>query len=174
MTKMTVQRKEVLPTGDYLAQIVTFEKKNGNYGEQIEIDYEVVKPAKFAGHILKSWCNPVLTIGTKRSKLVLLVEAAFNRRLNVDEEVDLNDIIGRQLVLTVLREQKDNGAEFAKVQSMAAYPKTPVFPEPDKPTSFDEDDDDTAGLEDGAGAEEGIAAAVKKKALKKDDPFVFD
>lgn len=135
---------EVYPVGEYLAQVVDFEETEGNFGPQFRFRFEFLKPKAYAGKQISAWCSKKLAGGSKKSKLWTWVEAAYNRPLTEGEEVDIDLLIGRQVVLVVVTEPKSDGdGEFNKITSVRAYKQQEPFPawKPGKPAGKPADDD---------------------------------
>jgi hypothetical protein len=124
------QEFEVLPVGEYLAQITDYEETTGNFGPQFKFRFEIVKPKAHAGKALSAWCSQKLTSGSKKSKLWGWVESAFNRPIEVGEQVDLDDLVGRQVVLVVITDTKDDGSEYNTISSIKAYKSQEPMPKP--------------------------------------------
>lgn len=125
---------ETLPTADYLAQITDYEEETGNYGPQFKFTFEIVSPKAYAGKTRLAWCSQKLTSGQKKSKLWTWVEAAYNRPISEGEAVDIDSLVGRQVVLTLISETRDDGSEVNKVSAVKAYKKQDPFPIPQAAT----------------------------------------
>ena len=150
-TIMTAEKQtfEIFPTGEYLAQITDFEEEIGNFGPQFKFKFEFIKPKAHAGKALCAWCSQKLTSGSKKSKLWGWVEAAWNRPIDIGEEVDLDDLVGRQVVLVVITEAKEDGTEYNKISAIKPYKQQEAWPkaaaaQAETRDSFEagEDDDD--------------------------------
>jgi hypothetical protein len=126
----TKQEFEVLPTGDYLAQITDWEEDKGQYGPQFRFKFEIIKPKAQEGKNLSGWCSKKLSKGgTRPSKLWTWCEAAFNRPISEGENVDIDTLVGRQLVLSVIVEPKSDGdGEYNKIANVKAYKGQEPFP----------------------------------------------
>lgn len=132
MTVMVAKKAEfeVIPTGEYLAQITDYEEEQGNFGPQFKFRLEIVKPKQYAEKTQLYWTSQKLTSGQRKSKLWAFVEAAFNRMVEEGEQVDLDDVIGRQVIMVLVSDAKDDGSEFNKISSIKAYKNQQVFPKP--------------------------------------------
>lgn len=153
-TILTAEKQvwEVFPTGEYLAQITDFEEESGNFGPQFRIKFELVKPKAHAGKSISGWCSQKLISGNKKSKLWGWVEAAWNRPVEVGEEVDLDDLVGRQVVLVVITESKEDGTEYNKISAIKPYKQQEPWPkggstQTESPDSFEVDEDDDDGTD---------------------------
>lgn len=129
----TAQAYEVVPTGEYLAQVTDIEDKEGNYGPQFQFTFEIVSPKAFEGKIKLAWYSQKLSSGTKPSKLWNVVQSIYNRPLVIDEQVDIDDLIGRQCIIVVVAEENEKGEENSKITALKAYKKTEPFPAAGKP-----------------------------------------
>jgi hypothetical protein len=124
----TTSNFEVIPTGEYLAQVTDIEDKEGNFGPQYQFSYEIVSPKPFAGKSKWGWYSQKLSGGTKPSKLWGVVQAIYNRPLVPGEAVDVDDLIGRQCIIVIVAEENDKGEEFSKITNVKAYKKQEPFP----------------------------------------------
>jgi len=147
MTTLTATKAEyeVMPTNDYLVQITDIEETAGNYGPQFQFTLEVVKPERYAGKTRKYWCSQKLTAGSKKSKLWSLVEAAYNRPLEIGEAVDSDNLQGRRMIATIVVETGDDGSENNKIAAIKPYKKQEPWPKTEagkRVATTDESDDD--------------------------------
>jgi fructose-specific component phosphotransferase system IIB-like protein len=134
------QEFQLIPTGDYLCQVTNYEIVDTSYEgkptKQYQFTLEIVQPKAFAGKTRCYWCNKVLSTGTKKSKLWRFVETAFNRPIVIGESIDIDDLVGRQMVATITVEttdQKDDSGELIqrnKTAGINPYKKQPPFEAP--------------------------------------------
>lgn len=136
--KAQKQEIESIPTGEYLAEFINYEEVEGQYGEQLKLTFEIVSPKAYAPRTRFVWCSKKLTTGPKTSKLWTIVESLYNRKLVVGETVNLDALIGRQAVLVIVEEAKDDQT-FSKVTAVKPYKKQEPMP---APTSVDDEDED--------------------------------
>lgn len=142
---------ETLPANKYLLQITDLEESEGMYGPQFRVKLEVVEPKKYAGKWVSYWASKKLTSGGKQnSKLWDLTEAAFNRPLGKGEQLDTDDLIGRQVVGMIDVVNKD-GQEFNKVLSLKPYPKQEAFPAAGAPKPKKDETEFMAGEPEASG-----------------------
>ena len=119
---------EVLPTGEYLVQVTDFEEVTGEFGPQVKLTFEIVKPAKFAGKTKLGWASMKLSTGGKRnSKLWDWTCAIFGRKLKIGEDMELMDLVGRQAVAVIITEKKGED-DMNKISSLKPYAPQPPFP----------------------------------------------
>lgn len=133
MAQLTVAKGEyeVLPTADYLAQVVNEDEETGFYGQQLKLTFEIVAPKKYAGKQRVAWCALKLISGSKKSKLLSWAEAIYNRPIMDGEEVDTESLIGRQVVITLVSEARDDGTAYNKVTALKPYNKQDPYPRPE-------------------------------------------
>jgi len=137
------QEFESIPTGEYLAAFTDYEEETGQYGEQIKMTWELVKPVKFAGKTRFDWCNKKLSKGSKTSKLWNRIESLMNRPLTIGEDVTLDALIGRNAVLVVVEEVKDDGNTNSKIASVKPYAKQDPLPAAGAKKAKAKDDEDS-------------------------------
>lgn len=137
--ELTAQKQEIesMPTGEYLGEFINYEEVEGQYGEQLRLTFEIVSPKAYAARTRFVWASKKLSTGAKPSKLWTIVEALYNRKLIVGETVNLDRLIGRQAVLVIVEEAKDDQT-FSKVTAIKPYKKQEPMPAPDG-VSDDED-----------------------------------
>ena len=145
MSTLTAEKSEyeVIPTGEYLAQITDQEDvPEGTYGPQIKLTFEIVarieegttKKTKYAGKTRFGWASKKLTKGEKGcSKLWSWVEAAYNRKIEIDEMVDTDSLQARRVIIVNVVEPAKNGeGEVCKITAVKPYPKQDPYPTPGK------------------------------------------
>ena len=117
------QEYESIPTGEYLAAFTDYEEETGQYGEQIKLTWEIEKPKAYAAKKRFDWCNKKLSKGSKSSKLWNRIESLMNRPIEIGEDVNLDALIGRQAILVIVEEAKDDGTTNSKIASIKPYGK---------------------------------------------------
>lgn len=137
--ELTAQKEEIelMPTGEYLGEFINYEEVEGQYGEQLKLTFEIVSPKAYAARTRFVWASKILSTRAKPSKLWTIVEALYNRKLIVGETVNFDRLIGRQAVLVIVEEAKDDRT-FSKVTAIKPYKKQEPMPAPDG-VSDDED-----------------------------------
>lgn len=119
---------EVIPTGEYLAELIDYEDTDGQFGPQYKLTWEIVKPEKFAGKQRFDWCSQKLTSGGKmQSKLWGRVEALINRPIEIGENIDMDSLISRRAILVIIEEVKGDDS-YAKISSVKPYKKQEPLP----------------------------------------------
>ena len=147
MPSVTASNPTIVPTGEYLVQVTDYKEDNGQYGEQFKFTLEIVAPKKYENEKKLYWASPKITGGKKPSNLFRLVTGAFGREPVMGknpETVDIDDLIGRQVICSIVSEDGENG-ERNKIIGFKAYSKQSVFPMPEPAkmgTSPAEPDDD--------------------------------
>lgn len=101
-----------VPTGNYPATIADITEAEGQYGPQLRVEFELGDVETVDGEVqsvkLSSWTSQKFTGGKKPSKLWTLVAAAG---LSPDamEGLDVAELIGRKVRLTVTEEPRRDG-----------------------------------------------------------------
>lgn len=106
---------ELIPVGEYPAVITDIELEEGNYGQQLKFRFEVIE-GEYAGKDLLGWCSPKLN---PRSKLYGWAAAALNG--NIPKQLDTDDLLAKEVTLTVVKKVKEDGATYNKIDSVAPY-----------------------------------------------------
>ena len=120
--KFTVKKSSpAVPSGTYKARCIQFDEEySKKFGKkQLKCLFEILKPTEFDGKELACWCNLENDDGeeirmTEKSGLFKLFHQLNGSRLNVDDEVDCQDYVGRLYQLSVL----PNDSGFSKIQSI--------------------------------------------------------
>lgn len=123
--------------------------KTGEPEEQYQFDLEVLDEEN-KGHTIKVWTSKKYSAakdGRAESKLFAISKKALGRIVNADE-LDLNDLIGKQIKVVVTRYENESGYERNKVVSfleakkeMPVTEKEVVEPEEAEPTKEPEGDE---------------------------------
>jgi hypothetical protein len=98
---------EVLDAGIYSAVLKDITEGTGEYGDFLRFEWAALdEDGQATDTAISALCNPVLN---SRSKVSGWVAAHLNRGLNLGEEVDLNDCIGKKVMLTLTVEPRKDG-----------------------------------------------------------------
>ena len=102
-------------------QVVNIEPTDGNFGPQFKWTLEVVKPEKFSGIQRGAWTSVSPNL---KGKFMKWAGACLGRAIEKDEAIDTDDLIGAQVVATIVIKDGDDGP-FNKVDGIRT-PKTPT------------------------------------------------
>jgi hypothetical protein len=119
--KMGIQieqtRYEVLPVGEYPAEITEIEQDDGQFGPQCKFEFTLIN-AKNAGHTLLGWTSAKFS---PKSKLFKWTKAALNTQISPQYNFDSDDLIGKRVNLTLVIRENDDGAEFNRIEEVRAF-----------------------------------------------------
>lgn len=135
----------LVPTGDYKARIAEIVEDEGVYGPQVKFAFLVVG-GEFDDQTLLGWCSAKFS---SQSKLYQWTRAAFGADIPTEYAFNSDDLLGRNVILTVIVREKDDGTEFNKIERVrtrgsnstgpapqpAGYP-----PQPESPPASDDDE----------------------------------
>lgn len=113
MTIIPQERWSVIAPGEYLVTIESADVSEGRFGAQVEFLLSLED-----GPMLKAWVSAKFS---PRSKLYLWTRAAFGQDIPEDYDLDLDHLVGRQVLATIVTRLKDDNGEFSKVDSLRAY-----------------------------------------------------
>lgn len=139
--KLTTVENVVIPTGEYLAQVVEIVPEEGNFGPQFRWKFDVLKPEAYLEKSLVGWTS---TSPSLKSKFVRWATACLGRQIGAGETIDTDNLVGCRIVLVVTVKEGDDGAAYNKVDGLRAVKR--AQPAPPTPT-VDEDDEDPFGEE---------------------------
>lgn len=143
---MLLKKKEfeLLPTGDYLAVVTSYEEAKAakpEYGPSIKVEFEV----RADDEVTAISCFVPTGSFTKRSKLASLVMACmgYDDWSDVPDDFDIDDIIQRKLVLELCSKTVD-GVEYNRINAFKPCKKSSkakAQAAKPKPSAFDDDDE---------------------------------
>lgn len=124
MPRIKVIRSELLPMGEYAAEVVSITESDKFEKLQYEFRFRIKDPERYAGVELRGWCTQ--SFGAK-SKLMTWAKAI---KVGVgpmprDFEFELEELIGSQVRLEIIVQTHDDGSEYNKVIDVKP-PKKPV------------------------------------------------
>ena len=105
---------ELLPVGEYPAVIVEATPDEGQFGPQIKFVFNVAG-GQYDGCVLSAWTSQKFS---SKSKLYQWTRAAFGRDIPKTYNLDTDELLGRHVNLVVTIQQKDDGTEFNKVETL--------------------------------------------------------
>lgn len=139
---------EVVPTGEYVAKIVSVEQVEGRFPnertgkieDQLRWEFEIQAANGGEPKKISAWTS--MSFGPK-SKLYGLAQAAFGKAIPPEYVLDTEHLLNRRVKLVVLVRTKEDGTEFSKVDSFkpvngaVIQPPAPVAPPVPKPVGDD-------------------------------------
>ena len=111
---LTYEETQAIPTGDYEAVITEVEEDEGQFGEQYKYIFQITN-GEAKGTNLFGWSSQKLS---KKSKYREWAVAALGRTIGPGDELTVDDLVGKPIRITVLREASDDGSEYNKVKSV--------------------------------------------------------
>jgi hypothetical protein len=108
---ITAQGTEPLPTGEYKVELTAIELEDGNYGEQLKWTFSV--PDKGRNLVAYSSLSASLA-----SKCMRWAGALLGRPIQPKEQVDFEALVGKTAIAVVVKQRKDDGREFNKVDDL--------------------------------------------------------
>jgi hypothetical protein len=108
---ITAQGTEPLPTGEYRVELTAIELSNGQYGEQLKWTFSVLEKGR--NLVAYSSLSPSLA-----SKCMRWAGALLGRPIQAGEQVDFEALVGKTAVAVVVKQRKDDGREFNKVDDL--------------------------------------------------------
>ncbi len=125
----------VVPTGEYLAEVLEITSETGNFGPQFKWKFEILKPEEYAGKALIGWTSQSPSV---KGKFVRWASASLGKLIGPNTRVDLDDLIGRKVIVVVSVKEDEDGSEFNRIEGLKAR-KTEPAPEPEQAEEDDED-----------------------------------
>ena len=134
-TKILAEKTVLIDEGAYDAEIVEYEERDLEYGPTLVITFEIKNDEDFEGEEITGMCSfDRLTPNTKLWKWA----KAANCEPVVEEEFDLDDLIGEVVSISVEHQKKDSNT-YHRVESVS-----PLRKKRSKESDDDDDDDDAA------------------------------
>ena len=141
MAKLTAQGYELLDTGRYVLEVVEAEAVD-EYGPQLRLKLRVAE-GEHEGFEFTDYPNRGAEEGVKvGTKAWDIFEACLNQRLSPDEELDTEDLIGKQFEAMVVTKKTGKGNRTEHGTIGAHRPKkgrTEVVSEPKEPDEMEEE-----------------------------------
>jgi hypothetical protein len=102
---------EAVPTGEYKAVITEISQTEGKFGPQLQIKSEI-SAGPYAGNVLLCWVSPKFS---PKSRLYEWVEAALAMPVPKSYTFDSDDLIGREVIATLVVRELESGGEVNRV-----------------------------------------------------------
>lgn len=133
---------ELIPVGEYPAEIIQVDLETGQYGQQLKFSFSL----DGKNQTLWGWASASFTT---KSKLYAWTRAAFGGRpVPPNYNLDTDHLIGRKVLLTVIIARKDDGQEYNKISDVRPYLNGNAQQQPGHaPVVVASDKADTAGVE---------------------------
>ena len=132
--KLRTTDYEPLEPGDYRAKFTGYEEDEGEHGPFVKLFFELLDE-EHAGKILT---GIAYTKFNPMSKLFAWTQALLGRPIEDGEEIDLDDLVGRECMLDIEHRKTERGT-FERVVAVRPVRKKKGKPEP---VADEEDFDD--------------------------------
>ena len=114
--KLIVREREVVDEGIYSAKFKNAEKKEGKFGDYYVFSFSVTS-GKFKGKSVNGNCPAIVEIKSKTHKWI---SSILGKTIDVDDEIDLDDLAGKECKIAVEHNVTDDGT-YAKVVAVHKY-----------------------------------------------------
>lgn len=109
---------ETLPTGDYSAVVAEIAEAEGMYGPQAAWLF-TINEGPHSGDQVRAWTSAKFS---PKSRLYQWAQAAFGgAEIPPGYDFDSDDLIGRQVTITLVVRAKDDGTDFNRVDAVRKW-----------------------------------------------------
>jgi len=119
---LTVQSNEPIPTGEYVVELTAIELVDTQYGKQLKWTFVVPDHKRTLVAYSSFSASP-------KSKCIRWASALLNRAIAVGEQVDMQSLVGKTAVASVVRKRKDDGTEYNSIDDLLPQ-RTAVVDDP--------------------------------------------
>jgi hypothetical protein len=141
--RMRAQDHEPPEQGVYLSKLVDLQEDEGQYGPFVKCYFELLEEG-YEGQTIRGQAS-IPESFTAATKMWQWAQALLGRSIQPGEEIDLEDLIGSQCMLTLGHKETERGT-FATVEAVNPVrrkkPKEQAPPQPSEFDEHDEEDDD--------------------------------
>ena len=104
----------LLPVGEYSAQITEVEPDDGQFGPQVKFTFTILDE-DYRDLTLLGWTSAKFN---NKTKLYEWTREAFGNPIPKDYNFRSDDLVGRDVSLTVIVRRKDDGSEFNRIEAV--------------------------------------------------------
>ena len=108
---ITAHGNEPIPTGEYRVELTAIELSTGQYGDQLKWTFSVLDK----GRNLVAYSSFSASLA---SKCMRWAGALLGRPIQPSEQVDFEALVGKTATAVVVKQRKDDGREFNKVDDL--------------------------------------------------------
>ncbi len=138
--KMRAQEHEPPDQGVYRARLVNLQEDEGQYGPFVKYFFEFLEEG-YECQTIRGQSSIPETF-TAATKMWQWAQALLGRAIQPGEDIDLEDLIGNECMLTIAHKETDRGT-FATVEAVNPVRRKKPKRQPDpEPVEEDEEDDD--------------------------------
>ena len=136
---LTAEDYTVVDDGEYPAKFAGYEQKTTEFGPAVILTFEL-QDEENRGVAVSGMASQKLT---PKAKLRGWVEGMMGRALETNESVDLDDLIGRKVMLYITTQDTDKGM-FNRIDKIRVPKRKPAPAKPKsvEPEPEDEEEDD--------------------------------
>ena len=121
--KLQVKKSEgikPIPGEDvYPAKLASLEDGDGSFGEYLKLTFEITKDSTYAGEQRTILASKKLSRSPKGgSKLLNILEAVGGKKLQLDQEVDVDSFIGKECRILVAEATEREGVVIQNVSKV--------------------------------------------------------
>ena len=102
---LTYEETQAIPTGDYEAVITEVEEDEGQFGAQYKYIFQITN-GEAKGTNLFGWSSQKLSAKSKYREWAV---AALGRNIGPGDQLTVDDLVGKPIRITVLRQSADDG-----------------------------------------------------------------
>lgn len=137
--KLKAESYEAMDVGDYRAKFTRYEEDEGIHGEMIKWFFDC-QDEDYEGRTISGISS---TAFNPMSKMYAWVQALMGRPIEDGEEIDLDDLIGREVMIDVDHKLTERGT-FERIAGLRPVRKKAKKnkPEPEPSEAVEEEDDD--------------------------------
>ena len=141
--KLKAEEYEPMEVGDYRATFTRYEEDEGIHGPMVKWFFDL-QDEDYEGRSISGISS---TSFNPMSKMWAWVQALLGRPIEDGEEIDLDELIGREVMIDVDHKQTERGtferiASLRPVRKRSSKKKKKAEPEPEPVEEEDEEDDD--------------------------------
>ena len=172
--KLTVRKRVIVDEGIYAAKVKSIEKKAGKFGDYYQITFKITDE-EFEGKTINGNCPEEIEVGNKAYKWISIL---LGKELEVDDDIDIEDIVGKSCKVAVEHNSTDEGT-FAKIVALYKTKKKSSDddeeeekPKKKKPADDEDEEEEKPKKKkpaDDEDDEEEEEAPKKKKKVEDDD-----
>jgi hypothetical protein len=135
--KLKAEEYEPIELGDYRAKFTRYEEDEGIHGAMVKWFFDL-QDEDYQGRSISGISS---TAFNPMSKMWAWVQALLGRPIEDGEEIDLDDLIGREVMIDVDHKQTERGT-FEKIAGLRPVRRKKKRPEPEPVEEEDEEEED--------------------------------
>ena len=137
--KYKAEEYEAMDQGVYRAKLVNLEEDEGEYGAFLKWYFEILEEDYESQTIRGQSSIPERF--TSATKMWQWAQGLLGRAIQAGENIDFEDLIGRECMITVGHKETDRGT-FARIDAVNPVRKKKPKKKPEPEPEYEEDDED--------------------------------